>query len=380
LNEGPVGRHRPLGRESCREATRTKGGNPPLKIFRRICKKAFISVILLTLGLFSFSGEPAQAADWSQGVVIRAERIEIKGLLPLLAVGNDGGPVLRLIAGEAKVYGMKMAAAHQSRGWGMEIADGGMVPIRGLQVDATALGFRIKGLPIQLGESFPSIVLHDVFMKVDQLEAKQIDLHALDMSAKPDVSLKPDGPVLDLRPFAKSSRKEMEEEINERLREMSTTPTKDETSEAEDGKSETEDGKPEDKEGSAGDEEGEDRTDGTDGSAEDPGSGSEPDDPNQAEPPPSGEGESSGKSGAVIEEKVKLSKTIGLVRARELVKEVRKYDASVTIKKGKKTAKADDYWAVVGLGLIRGTEVVLSAEGKDSRQAVDALVRFLTNR
>ncbi len=52
----------------------------------------------------------------------------------------------------------------------------------------------------------------------------------------------------------------------------------------------------------------------------------------------------------------------------------------MTIKKGKKTAKVDDYWAVVGLGLIRGTEVVLSAEGKDSRQAVDALVRFLTNR
>ena len=46
----------------------------------------------------------------------------------------------------------------------------------------------------------------------------------------------------------------------------------------------------------------------------------------------------------------------------------------------KKAVKADDYWAVVGLGLFRGTEIVLSAEGNASRQAVDALVRYLTNR
>ena len=343
-----------------------------MKLFRRICKKAFLLTGLLTLALLPFFGgaAPAHAADWSQGVVIRADRIEIKGLLPLLAIGNDGGPVLRMIAGEAKVYGMKMAAAHQGRGWGMEIADGGVVPIRGLQADATALGFRIKGLPIQIGDSIPSIVLHDVFMKVDRLEAKQIDLHGLEMSTQPEVSLKPDGPVLDLRPFAQSSRKEMEEEINERLREMSTTPTKDEDSEAKDGEKEGEE-KP------SGDEKGDGVSDETDNPAEGPGSGSE--DPNQTEPPPAG-GEPPDDSGAVIEEKVKLAKTIGLVRARELVKEVRKYDASVTIKKGKKTAKVDDYWAVVGLGLIRGTEVVLSAEGKDSRQAVDALVRFLTNR
>ena len=75
-------------------------------------------------------------------------------------------------------------------------------------------------------------------------------------------------------------------------------------------------------------------------------------------------------------ENVKLGKTIGLVRARELVKEIKNYDATVTIKKGRKEAKADDYWAVVGLGLLRGTEVTLSAEGRQSRQAVDALARF----
>ncbi len=344
-----------------------------MKLFRRICKKAFLLTSLLTLGLLPFSGgaAPVHAADWSQGVVIRADRIEIKGLLPLLAIGNDGGPVLRLIAGEAKVYGMKMAAAHQGRGWGMEIADGGVVPISGLQADATALGFRIKGLPIQLGDSIPSIVLHDVFMKVDRLEAKQIDLHGLEMSTQPGVSLKPDGPVLDLRPFAQSSRKEMEEEINERLREMSTTPTKDEDSEAKDGEKEGE-------EEPSGDEKGDDVSDETDNPAEGPGSGT--DDPNQAEPPPADSGEPPDDSGAVIEEKVKLAKTIGLVRARELVKEVKKYDASVLIKKGKKAVKADDYWAVVGLGLFRGTEIVLSAEGNASRQAVDALVRYLTNR
>lgn len=345
-----------------------------MKHFRQICKRVLILTILLTLGLLPFSGgaAPVQAADWSQGVVIRADRIEIKGLLPLLAIGNDGGPVLRLIAGEAKVYGMKMAAAHQGRGWGMEIADGGTVPIRGLQADATALGFRIKGLPIKLGESIPSIVLHDVFMKVDRLEAKQIDLHGLEMSTQPEVSLKPDGPVLDLRPFAKSSREEMEEEINKRLRDMSTTPSKDEESETGDGKTKGE-------EDSSGNEKGDDHDGGSDDPTEDPGSGTEPEDPNQAEPPPAG-GEPPDDSSAVIEEKVKLAKTIGLVRASEMVKEVKKYDASVTIQKGKKKVKADDYWAVVGLGLIRGTEVILSAEGNESRQVVDALVRFLSKR
>lgn len=340
-------------------------------------------IIVLTLGLLPFSGgaAPVHAADWSQGVVIRADRIEIKGLLPLLAIGNDGGPVLRLIAGEAKVYGMKMAAAHQGRGWGMEIADGGMVPIRGLLVDATALGFRIEGLPIQIGDSIPSIVLHDVFMKVDQLDAKQIDLHGLDMSTKPEVSLKPDGPVLDLRPFAKLqslSKEKLEEEINERLSDMATESPKDED---QDGKEEKEE---EESDGKGEDSTGTDAPDNVTDPDSEPDPKPEPDpdpeDPNQPEPPPEEGGETPDEPEAIIEETVKLTKTIGLVRARQLVEVAKKYDASVTLQKGDKEAKADDYWAVVGLGLVRGMEIVLTAGGKEAEQAANALVRFLTDR
>lgn len=341
----------------------------PLNFFMRTGKKALFLIFVLSLGLLPFSGGavPVHAADWSQGVVIRADRIEIKGLLPLLAIGNDGGPVLRLIAGEAKVYGMKLAAGHHGRGWGMEIADDGMVPIRGLQVDATALGFKIKGLPIQIGDSIPEIVLHDVFMKVDQLTAKRIDLPRLDMITKPEVSLAPDGPVLDLRPFAKTqslSKEKLEEQINERLSDMATESSKDEV----------EKGKDEGESGEKGDDSG--RTDA-------PGDVTEPNpepDPNLPEPPQEGGGETPDDPESLIEEKVKLAKTIGLVRARQLVEEAEKYDASVILQKGEKLAKADDYWAVVGLGLVRGTEIVLKAAGKEAEQAAEALIRFLTDR
>jgi|GEM_PF-2370615 len=345
-----------------------QGGDPLLKLLRGIGRVALLLLIALTPGLLPFSkgAAPVHAADWSQGVVIRADRIEIKGLLPLLAVGSDGKPVLRLIAGEAKVYGMTMAAANRAHGWGMEIADGGMVPIRGLQVDATALGFRIKGLPIQIGDSIPSIVLHEVFMKVDRLDAKEIDLHGLDMSTRPDVSLTPGAPVLDLRPLVKSSGEELEDEINRRLREMATEPS--------------EDGEQEDAVEPDGEGEGRDSNGRSDPGDSGPGSDPKPNDPDQPEPEPDEGGEKSADSEVPVVENVKLGKTIGLVRARELVKAIKNYDATVTIKKGRKEAKADDYWAVVGLGLLRGTEVTLSAEGRQSRQAVDALARFLAGR
>ena len=64
-------------------------------------------------------------------------------------------------------------------------------------------------------------------MKVDRLDAKEIDLHGLDMSTRPEVSLTPGAPVLDLRPLVKSSGEELEDEINRRLREMATEPSED---------------------------------------------------------------------------------------------------------------------------------------------------------
>lgn len=55
-----------------------------------------------------------------------------------------------------------------------------------------------------------------------------------------------------------------------------------------------------------------------------------------------------------------------------------KFGAKCTIAANGKTADAKSILTVLTLGAVKGTEVVLTADGSDESDAIDALSKFLT--
>lgn len=59
-----------------------------------------------------------------------------------------------------------------------------------------------------------------------------------------------------------------------------------------------------------------------------------------------------------------------------LVKKAASYASAVTIKKGDKSADAKRIFAVMGLGVKNGEEIVVTAEGADEVEAVEGMEQF----
>ncbi len=59
-----------------------------------------------------------------------------------------------------------------------------------------------------------------------------------------------------------------------------------------------------------------------------------------------------------------------------LVKEVKKYASKVTICAGEKSSDASKLMAIMSMGIKKGAEVTITAEGEDEAAAVEALEKF----
>lgn len=66
--------------------------------------------------------------------------------------------------------------------------------------------------------------------------------------------------------------------------------------------------------------------------------------------------------------------------AGELVKLLKEYKSVVTINMDGKSADARRIFAVMGLGVKQGQEILITAEGEDEAEAVVALESFFQNK
>ncbi len=63
--------------------------------------------------------------------------------------------------------------------------------------------------------------------------------------------------------------------------------------------------------------------------------------------------------------------------AGELVKKAKEFESAVTISKDGKSADAKRLFALMGLAVKQGQEVVVSAEGPDEDAAIEAMSDFM---
>lgn len=62
-----------------------------------------------------------------------------------------------------------------------------------------------------------------------------------------------------------------------------------------------------------------------------------------------------------------------------LAKEAKKYESTITIRKGEKTAEARKLMALMGLAVKCGDEVEISVDGADEEQAFAEMKEFFEN-
>lgn len=82
----------------------------------------------------------------------------------------------------------------------------------------------------------------------------------------------------------------------------------------------------------------------------------------------------------MIERSVTIQLKTGLQArpAAQFVQEANKYQSEIFLTKDGKKVNAKSIMGVMSLALASGTEVVLSADGKDEQEALDALVNFIS--
>ena len=62
-----------------------------------------------------------------------------------------------------------------------------------------------------------------------------------------------------------------------------------------------------------------------------------------------------------------------------LVKEAKKYESKIVVKKGDKTAEATKLMALMGMGVKKGDTVTVEVEGADEDTAVNDMKAFFEN-
>jgi len=82
----------------------------------------------------------------------------------------------------------------------------------------------------------------------------------------------------------------------------------------------------------------------------------------------------------MIERSVTIQLKTGLQArpAAQFVQEANKYQSEIFITKDGKKVNAKSIMGVMSLALASGTEIVLSADGKDEQEAIDALANFIS--
>lgn len=82
----------------------------------------------------------------------------------------------------------------------------------------------------------------------------------------------------------------------------------------------------------------------------------------------------------MIERSVTIRLKTGLQArpAAQFVQEANKFQSEIFITKDGKKVNAKSIMGVMSLALASGTEVILSADGKDEQEAIDALANFIS--
>jgi len=82
----------------------------------------------------------------------------------------------------------------------------------------------------------------------------------------------------------------------------------------------------------------------------------------------------------MIERSVTIRLKTGLQArpAAQFVQEANKFQSEIFITKDGKKVNAKSIMGVMSLALASGTEIVLSADGKDEQEAIDALANFIS--
>lgn len=82
----------------------------------------------------------------------------------------------------------------------------------------------------------------------------------------------------------------------------------------------------------------------------------------------------------MIERSVTIQLKTGLQArpAAQFVQEANKFQSEIFITKDGKKVNAKSIMGVMSLALASGTEIVLSADGKDEQEAIDALANFIS--
>ncbi|MBN2910897.1 HPr family phosphocarrier protein [Polycladomyces sp. WAk] len=321
--------------------------------------------------------------------MIQAERIEAQGLIPSLTITENGRLAVHLYAKKSKVYDMKLVIGKKSSPsgqWGMDIQGAGPVSIQGLVVDATALGFKIKGPLLQLDKPLPAVVLYDVYLKVEQMNTDRVSMPQVNLQTKQDVILSSDNPVIDMSRLPKANGLEaLTDTVNDLLARFSGSgSTEDSPGTGSENPSNqplhqppTQPPLPED--------------DPQPPTKKPPVRKPDPDPP--LEPPndltkppilpPNNGGDVVDKGKSVVKKViVKLKNGLDhVLTVLRFVQEARKYDhTEITIQKGDKKADAKNLLEVLGMMLTRGTEIILTAEGKEAKQAVETLADLISGR
>ncbi|MFD1397241.1 HPr family phosphocarrier protein [Kroppenstedtia eburnea] len=335
-------------------------------------KGKLLVVFYLILSLFIVSVPSVSAVGSgkaSEALVIRADRIESKGMLLGLGSGHHG-LVLKLNIGQSKISGMRMGGSYSTGqgSWGVSMQDPGTVTIQGLSLKASAIGFKIKPgdfirfeKPLQIDSLMPSIVLHDVYLRVEGMEAEEAVMHSLELDTLKEVSLaRPKGGIwIDLRSgFSSMSKSDAEEKINGILSDEQEQEMDEDVSDPSKGKDP---------------ETGDDGKEGEDGGPVKPPEAGEP----PADEPPRGPGTSPGDG---AEEEGNHEKKVKLHRyftALEIVNQAKKYPSKLTLRHGNKEYDAKDWGRMVLMRRFSGTEIRVMAEGPDAGEAVKEMARFL---
>ena len=77
---------------------------------------------------------------------------------------------------------------------------------------------------------------------------------------------------------------------------------------------------------------------------------------------------------------VQNERGLHLSSAAQIARESQKYDSTITLKKGEKTANAKSVLTITALLAPKGSVLTVIAEGADAAQAVDALEDLFKNR
>jgi phosphotransferase system HPr (HPr) family protein len=66
--------------------------------------------------------------------------------------------------------------------------------------------------------------------------------------------------------------------------------------------------------------------------------------------------------------------------AHAFVQAATKFNSKITISKGSRTGSGKSIVNIIALGLTQGTEITISAEGEDEKQAVDTLIELVNSK